>query len=371
MSTSKRQSTSQPNKPAARKTKVIAKPPRPMRKISRAEELEAVKQIAAAAIAELEARSRVAKRKPEQVPPLGVPARELGVSEQAATAMEQMPVTGEDSTTAPLPESYPYKSRLKRRDYEAEKKKLQIELLKMQSWVKETGQRIILVFEGRDAAGKGGAIKRFNEHLNPRGAKVVALEKPSELERGQWYFQRYIQHLPSYGEIVFLDRSWYNRAGVERVMGFCSQAEYHEFLRAAPEFERMLVRSGVRLYKFWFSVSREEQLRRFNSRRSDPLKHWKLSPIDLQSLDRWDDYTEAKEAMFFHTDTADAPWVVFKSDDKKRSRINCMRYFLHTLPYTGKDLSVVYAPDPQIVGMAANVLVESGILPSPLAHHSD
>lgn len=355
----------QTKKPATNRTRRQAQVDQKPSKRRRAEEQAAQKQMSAAAIAELEARSRVAKRKPEAVPPLGVPARDLGVSETAATAMEQMPVTGEDSTSAPLPESYPYRTRMKRKEYEAEKKKLQIELLKMQSWVKETGQRIILLFEGRDAAGKGGAIKRFNEHLNPRGAKVVALEKPSEQERGQWYFQRYIQHLPSYGEIVFLDRSWYNRAGVERVMGFCSQAEYHEFLRAAPEFERMLVRSGVRLYKFWFSVSREEQLRRFNSRRSDPLKHWKLSPIDLQSLDRWDDYTEAKEAMFFHTDTADAPWVVFKSDDKKRSRINCMRYFLHTLPYAGKDPSVVYAPDPQIVGMAANVLVESGVLPAP------
>lgn len=336
------------------------------KRVHHADARDAVKQVAAAAVAEQEAKARVAGYKPAPALPLGVPARALGVSEAAAVAMEQMPLTGEDSASAPLPESYPYRTRMKRKDYESEKKKLQIELLKLQNWVKETGQRIILLFEGRDAAGKGGAIKRFNEHLNPRGAKVVALEKPSELERGQWYFQRYIQHLPSYGEIVFLDRSWYNRAGVERVMGFCSQAEYHEFLRAAPEFERMLVRSGVRLYKFWFSVSREEQLRRFNSRRSDPLKHWKLSPIDLQSLDRWDAYTEAKEAMFFHTDTADAPWVVFKSDDKKRSRINCMRYFLHTLPYTGKDPAVVHAPDPQIVGMAANVLVESGVLPAPV-----
>ena len=220
--------------------------------------------------------------------------------------------------------------------------------------------RIVLLFEGRDAAGKGGAIKRFTEHLNPRGARVVALEKPTQQEVGQWYLQRYAQHLPTYGELVFFDRSWYNRAGVERVMGFCSSAEYLEFLREAPEFERMLVRSGIRLYKFWFSVSRDEQLRRFNSRRSDPLKHWKLSPIDIQSLDKWDAYTEAKEAMFFHTDTADSPWIVVKSDDKKRARLNAMRHFLGTLPYPGKDPSVACPADPRIVGTAAEVLANSG-----------
>ena len=219
---------------------------------------------------------------------------------------------------------------------------------------------MVVLFEGRDAAGKGSAIKRFTEHLNPRGARVVALEKPSEQERGQWYFQRYIEHLPSYGEMVFFDRSWYNRAGVERVMGFCSPAEYLEFLREAPEFERMLARSGIRLYKFWFSVSREEQLRRFNSRRNDPLKHWKLSPIDLQSLDKWEDYTEAKEGMFFHTDTADSPWIVVKSDDKKRARLNCMRHVLSTLPYPGKDPRVAYAPDQRIVCNAAHVLADNG-----------
>jgi polyphosphate kinase 2 len=187
--------------------------------------------------------------------------------------------------------AYPYRYKMLRRDYEQQKFVLQTELLKLQAWVKDSRQRVIILFEGRDAAGKGGTIKRFTEHLNPRGARVVALEKPSERERGQWYFQRYIEHLPTYGEIVLFDRSWYNRAGVERVMGFCTPAEYLEFLREAPEFERMLVRSGVRLYKFWFSVSREEQLRRFNSRRNDPLKHWKLSPIDVQSLGKWDDYT--------------------------------------------------------------------------------
>ena len=257
--------------------------------------------------------------------------------------------TGEDSSTAPLPASYPYRTRISRRVYEKEKRILQIELLKVQSWVKDSGQRIVSLFEGRDAAGKGGTIKRYMEHLNPRGARVVALEKPSERERGQWYFQRYIERLPTAGEMVFFDRSWYNRAGVERVMGFCEPHEYLQFMRQAPELERMLVNSGIHLFKFWFSVSREEQLRRFLSRRDDPLKHWKLSPVDIQSLDRWDDYTEAKNAMFFHTHTGDAPWTVIKSDDKKRARLNCIRYFLHHLDYPGRDLEAIGPVDANIV----------------------
>ncbi|MFM8331224.1 MAG: polyphosphate kinase 2, partial [Candidatus Methylumidiphilus sp.] len=247
---------------------------------------------------------------------------------------------------------------LRRREYERQKKDLQIELLKVQSWGKESGQKIIVLFEGRDAAGKGGTIKRFMEHLNPRGARVVALEKPTDAERRQWYFQRYVAHFPTAGEIVFFDRSWYNRAGVERVMGFCKPLEYLEFLRQTPEFERMLVHSNIRLFKYWFSVSRDEQLRRFISRRDDPLKHWKLSPIDIKSLDRWDDYTEAKKAMFFHTDTADAPWTVIKADDKKRARLNCMRHFLHSLPYTGKNEKVAHLPDALLVGEASKVLEE-------------
>jgi polyphosphate kinase 2 len=295
---------------------------------------------------------------PSDPSPDAAPGPEPGLSAEAALRMAAVPLSDEDSASAPLPADYPYRTRMRRRDYEAEKKKLQIELLKVQSWVKDTGQRIVILFEGRDAAGKGGTIKRFTEHLNPRGARVVALEKPNDQERGQWYFQRYIEHLPTTGELVFFDRSWYNRAGVERVMGFCSPAEYLEFLREAPEVERMLVRSGVRLYKFWFSVSREEQLRRFKSRRNDPLKHWKLSPVDLQSLDKWPEYTEAKTAMFFHTDTADAPWVVIKSDDKKRARLECMRHFLGTLPYPGKDLRVARPSDPLIVGVAADVLAD-------------
>ena len=264
----------------------------------------------------------------------------------------------EDSEDAELPPGYPYPDRIRRREYERNKKDLQIELLKVQSWVKETGQKVVVLFEGRDAAGKGGTIKRFMEHLNPRGARVVALEKPTEAERGQWYFQRYIDHFPTSGEMVFFDRSWYNRAGVERVMGFCRPLEYLEFLRQTPELERMLVRSNIRLFKYWFSVSRDEQLRRFISRRDDPLKHWKLSPIDIKSLDRWDDYTEAKKAMFFHTDTADAPWTVIKSDDKKRARLNCMRHFLYSLPYPNKNHKIAHLPDPLLVGDASKVLEE-------------
>jgi polyphosphate kinase 2 len=254
---------------------------------------------------------------------------------------------------------YPYKNLMLRKNYEAAKYQLQVELLKLQAWVKDTGQKVVIIFEGRDAAGKGGAIKRFMEHLNPRGARVVALEKPSENERGQWYFQRYIQHLPTSGEIVLFDRSWYNRAGVERVMGFCSAAEYDDFMRQVPEFERNLVRSGIHLFKFWFSVSRKEQRRRFKEREKHPLKQWKLSPIDKASLDKWDDYTHAKETMFFSTDTADAPWIVIKSDCKKRARLNAMRYVLHRLAYAQKDGTRIGPVDPLLVGRA-NVVYEIG-----------
>ena len=254
---------------------------------------------------------------------------------------------------------YPYRNLMSRRNYEREKYRLQVELLKLQAWVKDTGQRVVFLFEGRDAAGKGGTIKRFMEHLNPRGARVVALEKPSEVERGQWYFQRYVEHLPTRGEIVMFDRSWYNRAGVERVMGFCTDEEYQEFVRQAPEFERNLVRSGLHLIKFWFSVTRKEQRRRFKERRSHPLKQWKLSPVDLASLDKWDEYTRAKESMFFSTDTADSPWTVIKSDCKKRARLNAMRYVLHKLPYTNKDLAAIGTLDPLLVGRA-NVVYERG-----------
>ena len=263
-------------------------------------------------------------------------------------------------------QDYPYEDRMSRREYEIGKRKLQIELLKLQKWTKQTGQRFLLVFEGRDAAGKGGTIKRFNEHLNPRGARVVALEKPSEREATEWYFQRYVQHLPTRGEIVMFDRSWYNRAGVERVMGFCSDDEYQEFIRQAPEFERNLVRSGVHLVKFWFSVSRAEQQRRFEERQHHPLKQWKLSPIDLASLDKWDDYTTAKEAMFRATDTTDAPWTVIKSDCKKRARLNAMRYVLHKLPYDGKDPERIGPLDPLLVGRAHIVYEDGAAAPAPI-----
>jgi polyphosphate kinase 2 len=246
--------------------------------------------------------------------------------------------------------AYPYLNLLSRKSYEEQKYRLQVELLKLQAWVKESGQRVVILFEGRDAAGKGGTIKRFMEHLNPRGARVVALEKPSEEERGQWYFQRYIKHLPTRGEMVLFDRSWYNRAGVERVMGFCTDQEYDEFMRQTPEFERHLVRSGIHFFKFWFSVSREEQRRRFKERRAHPLKQWKLSPIDMASLDKWDAYTRAKEAMFLNCDTSDAPWTVIKSDCKKRARLNAMRYLLHRLPYAKKDIERIGPVDPLVVG---------------------
>jgi polyphosphate kinase len=253
-------------------------------------------------------------------------------------------------------DDYPYHERMARDDYEHIKRLLQIELLKLQNWIRDSGEHMVILFEGRDAAGKGGTIKRFMEHLNPRGARVVALEKPSERESTQWYFQRYIHHLPSAGEIVMFDRSWYNRAGVERVMGFCDRTEYLEFMRQAPELERMLVNAGTHLVKFWFSVSKDEQRTRFIIRQVDPVRQWKLSPMDLASLDKWDEYTEAKEAMFFYTDTADAPWTVVKSNDKKRARIEAMRYVLSRFPYAGRDDEVVGTPDPLIVGPASLVI---------------
>ena len=244
---------------------------------------------------------------------------------------------------------YPYKKKMKREEYEATKLELQIELLKMETWVKKKQEKIVILFEGRDAGGKGGTIKRFMEHMNPRGARVVALDKPNDRERGQWYFQRYTQHLPTAGEIVFFDRSWYNRAVVEPVMGFCTDEENELFLKQTPVFENMLIESGIRLYKFWFSVSRPEQYRRFKSRETDRLKQWKLSPVDEQSLSRWDAYIDK---MFEYTDTEEAPWIVVRSDDKKRARLNCMLHVLYTLPYSNKNENLVVAPDPGILGPA-------------------
>jgi polyphosphate kinase 2 len=254
-----------------------------------------------------------------------------------------------------LSTTYPYRTKMKKKDYEKQKQELQTELLKMQNWVRETGQKLLFIFEGRDAAGKGGTIKRIMEHLNPRGARVIALEKPNEQEKGQWYFQRYLKHLPSAGEIVLFDRSWYNRAGVEKVMDFCTPKEHLEFMRQVPQLERMLVSSDIYLFKYWYSVSKEEQLFRFQKRQHDPLKQWKLSPMDIASLDKWDGYTKAKEGMFFYTDTADAPWTVVKSDDKKRARLNTMRHLLSRLPYPDKDLSVVTPEDSSIVGSADTI----------------
>lgn len=247
---------------------------------------------------------------------------------------------------------YPYQNRMSRKNYEKEKYHLQVELLKLQKWVKETGKRLVILFEGRDAAGKGGTIKRFMEHLNPRGARVVALEKPSEQERGQWYFQRYIQHLPTAGEIVLFDRSWYNRAGVERVMGFCSNEEYAQFMQQAPLFEKQLIQSGIVLIKFWFSVTQDEQRRRFKEREGHPLKQWKLSPMDKASVDKWEAYTAAKEAMFYHTDIPESPWIVIKSNCKKRARLNAMRYVLQKIEYDEKDSRAIGGIDPLLVGRA-------------------
>ena len=249
-------------------------------------------------------------------------------------------------------ENDPYDERMKRNEYEEQKRLLQIELLKLQKWSQANGHRHVIVFEGRDAAGKGGTIKRFMEHLNPRGARVVALEKPTERERTQWYFQRYVNHLPTAGEIVLFDRSWYNRAGVERVMGFCTDEEYGVFMGQAPMFERMLVESGTTVTKLWFSVTQDEQRTRFAIRQIDPVRRWKLSPMDLESLDRWEAYTAAKEAMFESTDKRYAPWVTVKSNDKKRARVNALRAFLNQFDYADKDPDVVFAPDPLIVGRA-------------------
>ncbi|WP_078715254.1 polyphosphate kinase 2 [Agreia bicolorata] len=252
-------------------------------------------------------------------------------------------------------EGYPYAERMSRDEYELHKRLLQIELLKLQNWIKASDRRLVVVFEGRDAAGKGGTIKRFTEHLNPRGARTVALEKPSERESSQWYFQRYVKHLPASGEIVLFDRSWYNRAGVERVMGFCTPDQYDEFMRQTPRFEEMLVGDGIDLVKFWFSVSADEQRTRFAIRQVDPVRQWKLSPMDIASLDKWGDYTAAKEAMFAHTDTENAPWTVVKSNDKKRARLEAMRHVLSLFEYDNKDHEIVGEPDGNIVGSAARI----------------
>ena len=262
---------------------------------------------------------------------------------------------GLPTSIADMEQHVPYDERLKAKAYESELRILQIELLKLQASARAEGRRIVILFEGRDAAGKGGSIKRFTENLNPRGGRVVALTKPNETERGQWYFQRYVTHLPTAGEIVMFDRSWYNRAGVERVMAFCTPREYMEFMRQAPGFERSLVNSGTHLFKLWFTVSEEEQHQRFAARRSDPLRRWKLSPIDEASLGRFHDYTEARNAMFFYTDTPEAPWTVVNSNEKRRARLESIRAVLHTLDYDHKDDAVAHRPDPLVVRRAAEL----------------
>ncbi|MFG2450108.1 polyphosphate kinase 2 [Streptomyces sp. M41(2017)] len=272
-------------------------------------------------------------------------------------------------------ENYPYDRRVRRKEYDRQKRILQIELLKLQRWAKDTGARVIVVCEGRDAAGKGGTIQRFTERLNPRSARIVALDKPTEREAGQWYFQRYAAHLPAPGELVFFDRSWYNRAGVERVMGYCTNDQYDLFLRQCPAFEEMLVEDGITLVKFWFSVSRAEQRTRFAIRQVDPVRQWKLSPTDLDSLDRWDEYTLAKIEMFRATDTEHAPWTVVKSNDKRRARLESMRSLLARIDYTNKDAEAVGTPDPLVIG-PADTLLEPGeedrtLSPTPLARHAD
>jgi len=272
-------------------------------------------------------------------------------------------------------ENYPYDRKIRRKEYERIKRILQIEMLKLQRWTKDTGARVVVVCEGRDAAGKGGTIQRFTERLNPRGARIVALDKPTDRERGQWYFQRYVAHLPAPGELVFFDRSWYNRAGVERVMGFCSQPEYELFLQQCPAFEQMLVDDGIIVVKFWFSVSRAEQRTRFAIRQVDPVRQWKLSPTDIDSLDRWDAYTTAKIDMFRATDTEHAPWTVVKSNDKRRARLEAMRSLLARVDYTAKSTEAVGKPDPLIVGAAATLLEpgeeDTALSPTRLAPYTE
>lgn len=279
---------------------------------------------------------------------LSLLAAELGLELRQRKSGRVILVGHDGAPVAPWRESYPYASKLRRKPYEHAKRLLQIELLKLQRSVKESGTRLLVVFEGRDAAGKGGTIRRMVENLNPRGVRIVALEKPAAHEQGENYLRRYLPHLPAPGEIAMFDRSWYNRAGVEHVMGFCQPAEYAKFLAEVPEFERELIADGVTVVKLWFSITRAEQLARFIDRHSDPVKAWKLSAIDLASLDKWDEYTRAKEAMFRHTDTADAPWTVLKGNDKKRARLESMRYILSLFDYSGKDPGVACEPDPLV-----------------------
>jgi polyphosphate kinase 2 len=277
-------------------------------------------------------------------------AAELGLSVARKKNGRSILIRADGTDAAPWQENYPYAERLAKKPYGLAKRSLQIELLKLQRSVKASGDRVLIIFEGRDAAGKGGTIRRFTENLNPRGARIVALEKPAAHEQGENYLRRYLPHLPAAGELVMFDRSWYNRAGVEQVMGFCQPQEYAQFLHDTPDFERQLVNDGIMVIKFWFSVTRAEQLRRFIDRQVDPVKRWKLSPIDLASLDKWDEYTRAKEAMFRHTDLPEAPWTIVKSNDKRRARVEAMRYVLSLADYRDKRHDLVGQPDPLIAG---------------------
>ena len=270
-------------------------------------------------------------------------------------------------TLSQMEDERPYPEKIDNAVYEPELRALQIEVLKVQRWAKETGERIVILFEGRDAAGKGGSIRRFTQNLNPRGARVVALPKPNDTERSQWYFQRYVQHLPSAGELVFFDRSWYNRAGVEIVMGFCTAQEYGEFLRQVGGFERSLVESGIHLFKLWFTVSRENQAKRFEARRKDPLRQWKMSPIDEAAQDRWDEYTRARDAVLVQSDTDVAPWMIVNSNEKKRARLESIRTVVSALDYSHKDESVAHKPDPMVVQRGLDVIEGSPLIRNPVA----
>ena len=270
-------------------------------------------------------------------------------------------------TLAQMEDERPYPDKIDNATYEAELRALQIEVLKVQRWAKESGEKVVVLFEGRDAAGKGGSIRRFTQNLNPRGARVVALPKPNDTERGQWYFQRYVQHLPSAGELVFFDRSWYNRAGVEIVMGFCTAQEYGEFLRQVGGFERSLVESGTHLFKLWFTVSRENQAKRFEARRTDPLRQWKMSPIDEAAQDRWDEYTRARDAVLVQSDTDVAPWKIINSNEKKRARLESIRTVVSALDYTHKDESVAHEPDPVVVQRGLDVIEGSPLIHNPVS----
>ena len=282
----------------------------------------------------------------------GAPGAAKTAGDWSGVSLEDEKLPGWIVASALQSGGYPYSKRLKTKTYLKRIYPLHIELQKVQQWVADTGQRVVAIFEGRDAAGKGGTIKRYMEHLNPRQVRVVALPKPTDRERGEWYFQRYAEHLPTAGEMCLFDRSWYNRAVIEPVMGFCTPEQTAEFLDEAPKFEAMLVRSQVRIVKFWLTIGREEQMRRLHARRHDLLKRWKLSPIDIDGLGKWDAYTAARRSMFAETDTAVAPWTVIKSNDKKRARLNCLRHFLLSLPYEGKDLTAIGEIDAGIVGSA-------------------